>query len=101
MQTQTTGMQTQDFQDFSELATDMIAALTMQPALVDVSVSEDQSEGDTGVIHVALRAPRSEIAMVVGRGAKTAESLHRILKCIARNFGSESDVKLTWEPTDA
>lgn len=94
-------MATQDFQDFSELATDMVCALTLQPALVEVSVSEDQSEGDSGVILVSLQAPRSEIAMVVGRGAETAKSLHRLLQCIARNFGSESDVRLEWHPTDA
>jgi predicted RNA-binding protein YlqC (UPF0109 family) len=83
--------------EFSDLAVDMVCALTLQPSKVDVSVGS----GENGEILVGISAPRSEVAMIVGKKGATAAALHRVLSCIARNWGHEGDVRLAWQPTDA
>lgn len=89
-------MDKQNLADFSDLASDLVAALCLHPSETDVAVGLTP-EGD---VLVHLSAPRAEVAMVVGRGADTARSLHRVLSCVARNWGHEGDVRLTWQPSD-
>jgi len=88
-------MDKQTLTDFSDLASDVVCALTLHPSKVDVLVGE----GDKGLLLVAVSAPRSEVAMVIGKGGDTARGLHRVLSCIARNWGHEGELRLTWEPT--
>lgn len=89
-------MDATNLQDFSDLAADTISALTLHPSKVDTKVCLDGKE-----ILVSLSAPRAEIAMVVGKQGATAQALHRVLSCIARNWGHEGTVRLAWQPTDA
>lgn len=89
-------MEKQNLTDFSDLAADLIAALTLHPSEVDVAVNPEGA-----CLVVSLSAPRAEVAMVIGRGGDTARALHRVLSCVARNWGHEGDVRLAWTPSDS
>lgn len=88
-------MDSAKLRDFSDLAADTLDALVGHPDQIETTVSVQGEE-----IVVNLYAPRAEIAMVVGKQAATAAALHRVLSCIARNWGHVGTVRLGWTPTD-
>jgi predicted RNA-binding protein YlqC (UPF0109 family) len=92
----------EDFDELSGFCEDTLELLVNAPDLLTVKVSYEESAAGQPVdsILVALSAPRSEIAMIVGRGAETARALHRVFLSVARRMGWKGELRLDWQPVE-
>ena len=92
----------EDFEELSGYIEDTLELLVNDPEALSVKVSYEESHEGSPVdsILVMLSAPRSEIAMIVGRGAETARALHRVFFSVARRMGFKGNVRLAWNPEE-
>lgn len=90
----------EDFVELSDYIGDTLELLVNDPDSLSVKVSyEEAADGrPLDSILVMLSAPRSEIAMIVGRGAETARALHRVFFSVARRMGFKGTLRLDWTP---
>lgn len=89
------------YEDFQDLVEDNLCALVCNPDALAVGVHANPRQ--EGALVVDIVAPRSEIAMIVGKGGDTAKALHRLFLCQARNWGiipRDGTLSLSWDPSD-
>ena len=89
------------FDDFEELVADNLAALVCNPDSLTVGLHQNPNR--EGELIVDIVAPRSEIAMIVGKSGETVKALHRVFLCQARNWGlvpKDGTLALSWDPSD-
>lgn len=90
----------EDFEELSGYIEDTLGLLVNDPDSLSVKVSYEEAADGRPIdsILVLIGAPRSEIAMIVGRGAETARALHRVFFSVARRMGFKGTVRLSWTP---
>ena len=91
-----------DFEELTGFCEDTLELLVNAPDTLTVKVAyEESSQGEpVDSILVSLSAPRSEVAMIVGRGAETARALHRVFLSVARRMGWKGELRLDWQPVE-
>jgi len=92
-----------DFSEFSEYVEDTLNLLVNDPDSLSVKVGYEEANDGRPLdsILVEISGPKSEIAMIVGRGAETARALHRVFFSVARRMGFKGTVRLAWTPEEA